>query len=98
MEGREMTSDLDLLQQEQDYEDECNRAICDDAAALVQAGWTRDAALNKAKSIALAQQEGDNDPNGVLGLLPEAQSPDSPSEKKHQLAAISKELYELNFG
>lgn len=93
-----MTSDLDLLQKEQDYEEARNKAVCDNAAVLVRKGWSRDEALDKAKSIELAQQEGYNDPRGVLGLLAEAQSPDVPSEKKHQLAAISKELYELNFG
>jgi hypothetical protein len=88
-----MSGDLDLAQQEEDFEDARERAICNDAAIFVVEEYSREDALNKAEQIFTAQQEAQSDITGVTGTLSETRSPRIPLGKEAQVKAIADELY-----
>lgn len=95
--GVEMTSDLDLEQKGEEFNEARNRAICHDAAIFVTLGFDREVAIKKAEDIFQCQQEAEVDPTGALETLDEAQSPQMPKGCKSQVTAIANELFEEYF-
>ncbi|WP_321920148.1 hypothetical protein [Paraburkholderia tropica] len=92
-----MTKDQHLQDQEDQYQEALVDAICNDAAAFVIDGYTREQAVEKAKAINQRQQEADTDPTSALATLAEAQSPTQHAERGAQIAAIADELREEFF-
>ena len=87
-----MTKDEHLEQQEEQYRESKERLIEQDAAVFVQQGYSRSAALAKAREISENQQAAVDDPTGALGTLEEAQFPTSPDGRTGQTKAIAAAL------
>lgn len=87
-----MTKDEHLEQQEEQYRESKERLIEEDAAVFVQQGYSRNAALSKARDISDNQQAAVDDLTGVLGTLEEAQSPTPPDGTTAKTKAIAAAL------
>lgn len=87
-----MTKDEHLEQQEAAYRESIEQQIDEDAAVLVQQGYSRSAARAKARAISENQQAAADDITGVLSTLEEAQSPTLPEGKTVQTKAIAADL------
>lgn len=89
-----MTKDEDIEAQEQQYKDNCEKQICQDAAILILEKFTRQEALKKAEDIHAAQEEAANDVTGAKATLAECQSPRLKLGTENQVAVIAAELYQ----
>jgi hypothetical protein len=90
-----MPKDQHLDDQEEQYRNDRNMAICRNAAILiVNEKFSRLDALEKAQDIFIAQEEADADVTGAKGTLAEAQSPTVKLGTEAQVAAITQELFE----
>ncbi len=87
-----MTKDEHLEQQEEQYRESVDKLIAQDAAVFVQQGYSRGAALAKAREISENQRAAEDDPTGALGTLAESQSPAQPIGKEGQTKAIAADL------
>ncbi|WJN48609.1 hypothetical protein [Pseudomonas asiatica] len=95
-----MTSDLDLEQRQQEFEDEQREQMAREAATLVVEGTDRASAIEMVKNIyreqaGATENELIRDDDGFPEyLLPEAQQPELPTDLKKlaQVKAIAKEL------
>lgn len=87
-----MGSDLHLEAAEAEYRKGQEKSILEDAAVFVRRGYSRGAAMAKAREINQNQREADDDITGVLGTLAEAQSPVPPVDNPAQTRAIAEAL------
>lgn len=87
-----MGYDIHLEQAEEEYQKANRLAISLDAAVFVRRGYSRPAAMAKAREISETQREADDDIRGVIGTLAEAQSPIPPADNPAQTQAIAKSL------
>jgi len=89
-----MNKDEYFEAQEQQYNEDCEKLICKDAAIFILEGFTRPEALEKAEAIFSAQEEADGDVTGVKATLDECQSPKLKPGTENQVAVIAAELYQ----
>ena len=94
-----MTSHLNLIHKQDEYEELMRDSIAHDAAILIKENqYSTNEAIEAAKDIAQEQAAALNDPTGTRETLLEAQSPQTTDRNNGQILAIkARVLREVDF-